>query len=305
MDTRFVTTRAVRRSGLRCGIALAAALCLLTVPGCRKRDRKTTDRAAGGREGAAEKYELQPGGAPQLGLSVNNLDRATVYQGWAVQIDLELRHPKVFAESEKADPIIVASRDGAWIEAVRLEMRDARDRTVDLGPSPVAQTEASIVLDAERMGTMRWWLDGEETKGLAEGEYSFVAILDTTKSDKRGAWRGIARSGPAIIRVQKESASLSEAQKEERRLLAAGVAESKGDRAAAMAEIEAILRERPESIAGLVRKSALLEKAGDKAKAFEAIAKALEIIRRDHPEAEFLGEIRTQYHRLSIAILKD
>jgi tetratricopeptide (TPR) repeat protein len=287
---------------------LIFVLAILTIavldPGCRKRSKAREETPLGQVREQPEAVEVQKEKRPVLGLMVNRLGEIDTYQGWPVLVELELRHPKLFLRDKTVESMVISSRGESWVQAITLVAKNSKDQTIDFPFKLKPLAEAALTLDAEKMGTMSWWLAGEDTLTIPEGDYRVIARLDTTGVKKPGIWRGKVSSEPVIFHLSKEPSPLSEEQAEEKQLLLAACAKALGDRAKAMGYVDALLGTRPESLQGLALKAGLLEEAGDKMAAMKTYEKAITIFGRKYPKADPPYELWDEYNRLVTEILK-
>jgi tetratricopeptide (TPR) repeat protein len=235
---------------------------------------------------------------------VNRLGEIETYQGWPVLVELELRHPKLFQKDKTVESMVIASRGDSWAQAITLIVMNPKDQTMDFPFKLKPLAEASLTLDGEKMGSLSWWLAGEDTLTIPEGDYRIIARLDTSGVKKPGIWQGKVSSEPVILHFYKEPSPLSEEQAEEKQLLLAACAKASGDRAKAMGYVDTLLGARPESLQGLALKAGLIEEAGDKMGALKIYEKAIAIFGRKYPNADPPYELWDEYNRLAAELLK-
>jgi tetratricopeptide (TPR) repeat protein len=287
---------------------LIFVLAILTIalldPGCRKRSKAGEERPPSEAREKPEAVEVQEGKAPVLGLMVNRLGEIDTYQGWPVLVELELRHPKLLLKDETAESMVIASRGDSWVQAITLVALDSKDQTMDLPFKLKPLIEEALTLDKEKMGSLSWWLAGEDTMTIPEGDYRVIARLDTSGVKKPGIWQGKISSQPVILHLSKEPSPLSEEQAEEKQVLLAACAKALGDRAKAREYVDALLAARPESLQGLALKAGLIEEAGDKMEAMKTYEKAIAIFYRKYPNADPPYELWDEYNRLVAELLK-
>jgi len=289
--------------GLILGLAILTILALN--PGCRKRSKagEETPPKEAVRE-QPEAVEVQKENAPVLGLMVNRLGEIDTYQGWPVLVELELRHPKLFLRDRAVESTVIASRGDSWAQAITLVATNSKGQIMDLPFKLKPLAEAALTLNAEKMGSLSWWLAGEDTMTIPEGDYHLIARLDTSGVKKPGIWQGKVSSEPVILHLYKEPSPLNEEQAEEKQLLLAACAKASGDRAKAMGYVETLLAARPESLQGLAFKAGLIEEAGDKMGALKTYEKAIAIFDRKYPNADPPYELWDEYNRLVAELLK-
>ena len=285
-------------------LSLSVSAILVVNPGCRKRTAAGEAAPPGGARDKPEAVEAQKGTAPILGLMDTRLAEIDTYQGWPVLVELEVRHPKLLQSDQAAEPIVIASRGESWTEAISLVVTNSKDQVVDFPFKLKPSAEATLTLDTEKMGTLSWWLAGELTLAIPEGEYRLIAGLDTSGVKKPGIWQGKAGSEPVMIHLAKEPSALSEEQAEQKRLLLAVFAKEAGDKDKAMEYVDALLGARPESLQGLALKAVLLEEGGDQIAAMKTYEKAIAVHGRKYPNADPPYELWDEYNRLVAELLK-
>lgn len=278
-------------------MATVIATLILSNASCR-RGSKTEEAVPSARDHEqAQVAEIQDEKAPILGLTVNTADEADTYPGWPVLVELELYHPKLYTD-QAVQPLVISGRGDSWTEAIVLSVEDQAGRTKKLPFKLAPIREEALTLDTKTTRTMRWWLPGDDTRSIGEGDYRIVATLDTGGVKKPGIWLGRVASKPAVLHFRKEPAALDEKQAETKQLLLAAWARDSGDSARAMEHIDALLKDQPESLQGLAVKAGLLEKAGDKKGAMKTYEKAIIIFNRKYPKSDPPEELWDKYNRL-------
>jgi tetratricopeptide (TPR) repeat protein len=286
-------------------IFMLAVLAIVVLnPGCRKRSKAGEETAPSEAREQPEAVEVQKENEPALDLMVNRLGEIDTYQGWPILVELELRHPKLLQRDKTVESKVIASRSESWAQAITLVVMNSKDQPVDLPFKLKPFAEAALTLDAEKMGSLSWWLAGEDTLTIPEGDYRVIAKLDTTGVKKPGIWQGKVSSEPVMLHLSKEPSPLSEDQAEEKQALLAACAKASGDRAKAMGYVDTLLGTRPESLQGLALKAGLLEEGGDKMAAMKTYEKAIAIFYRKYPKADPPHELWDEYNRLVTELLK-
>lgn len=277
---------------------------LLLTAGCRK-DHSAEEKIVRDQEQKpAETAKVKDETEPTLGLMVNRLGEIDTYPGWPVLVELEVRHPRLFQRDRIAESLVIASRRGTWTEAASLSVMNSKDEALDFPFRIVAQKEAALLLDTEHTVIVAWWLTGEDTTTIPDGDYRITATLDTLGGTKQGAWLGKVQSDPVLIRMKREPSALNQEQAEEKQLLLAASARALGDRARTREYIDALLATQPESIHGLALKADWLEETGDRTEAMRVYEKAISIFGRKYPDADPPYELLEPYHKLVTELLK-
>jgi hypothetical protein len=299
----MMKTRTRKGTGISI-LGLAVLAILILNPGCRKRSEAEEEATRSEARDRPETAEVQKEKAPVLDLMVNRLGEADAYQGWPVLVELDLRHPSLFQKDPEVETMVIAARGDSWARAINLVVTDLKGQTMGFPFKLKPQAEAALTLDAEKNGSLSWWLAGEDTAAIPEGDFRIVAKLDTSGVNKPGVWQGKAYSEPAILRISREPSALSEDQAEEKQILLAAFAQGAGDRVKAMAYADAILKARPESLQGLAFKAGLIEEGGDKMGAMKIYEKAIDVFHRKYPNADPPYELWDEYNRLVAELLK-
>ncbi len=295
----------IMRKGTWGLIFMLAILTILVLnPGCRKRSKAGEETPLGQVREQPEAVDVQKEKMPVLGLMVNRLGEIDTYQGWPLLVELELRHPKLFLRDKTVESMVISSRGDSWAQAITLVVMNSKDQTLDFPFRLKPPAEAALTLDAKNMGSLSWWLAGEDTMTIPEGDYRVIARLDTSGVKKPGIWRGKVSSEAVILHLYKEPSPLNEEQAEEKQLLLAACAKASGDRAKAMGYVDTLLAARPESLQGLALKAGLIEEAGDKMGALKTYEKAIAIFNRKYPNADASYELWDEYNRLVAELLK-
>jgi hypothetical protein len=285
-------------------IVLEMMTLLLLSPGCRKDHNAEEKTLKDLGQKPAETTKVKQEKEPTLGLMVNRLGEIDTYPGWPVLVELEVRHPLLFQRDRIAESLPIASRRGPWSEAPSLSVMNSKDEALDFPFRLMAQKEATLLLDTKHTAIVTWWLTGEDTTTIPDGDYRINATLDTLGVLKLDAWLGKVQSNSVLIHMKKEPSALSKEQAEEKQLLLAASARALGDRAKAREYIDALLATQPESIQGLALKAGLLEETGDRTEAMVVYEKAISVFNRKYPDADPPYELLEPYHKLVIDLLK-
>jgi tetratricopeptide (TPR) repeat protein len=291
-----------RTSGVILGLAILTIL--VFNPDCRKRSKAGEEAPLSEAREQPEAVEIQKEKMPILALMVNRLGEIDTYQGWPVLVELELKHPKLFQKDKTAESMVIASRGESWAQAIILVVKNSKDQIMDLPFKLKPLAGEALTLDTEKMGSLSWWLVGEDTLTIPEGDYRVIARLDTSGVKKPGIWRGKVSSEPVMLHLSKEPSPLSEEQAEEKQVLLAACAKALGDSAKAREYVDTLLAARPESLQGLALKAGLIEEAGDRMEAMKTYEKAIAIFNRKYPNADPPYELWDEYNRLITEMLK-
>jgi len=253
---------------------------------------------------AAESEQSKKENAPRLGLMVNQLSEVDTYPGWPILVELRVWHPRLYREEAKAEIMTIASSGESWAEAISLSVRTSSGKAVKVPLRLVTPREAALTLDDQKTGILGWWLAGEDTAKLTEGDYMLAATLDTESVKKPGVWRGKVDSKTVVFHLKKEPSPLTDEQAEEKLLLLAACAQALGEGDKAKGYVDTLLAAHPESLQGLALKAEQLEAEDDKAGALKTYEKALAIFHRKYPDAEPPDELWKAHRRLLSDLLK-
>jgi hypothetical protein len=222
---------------------------------------------------------------PQLSVAVNGAGRADISPGWPLVVRLSLLHPAAFTGDEKAEPLVLAAKQGPSSGAVRLKVRKedggAANWPFRVGGIPPQK----LSLDARAHGALAWGLGPEDTAGLSEGTYELTAVLDTRATAAQGAWNGEARSETITVRVTKEPTPLSPELEHRKYLLLAEYALFRSDLKGAQAQLERLLAQHPKSIGGLAMMGEVLAAQGKTREALGAYDAAIAVFYERNPKS--------------------
>ena len=168
-----------------------------------------------------------------------------------------------------------------------MTIRDAAEAEVKWPLHLVRRDEAQLTLDADGgPATLEWWLAGEETQGLAEGDYTITVAFDPQKVDGLPTEAGTVQVDSFPLRVAREPALLSSELQQDKLYETARLSMTRGDLAAAADLGAKLLALDPESIPGLRIQAAALARQGKNADALAALERALGIYDRKNPKGE-------------------
>jgi hypothetical protein len=193
-----------------------------------------------------------PAVSPVVTLAANT----DLLRGRPLFVKLELIHPEAFSSS--ATPLVIAAAGSHWADAVKLEVRDAKDQ-VQTWPlhALVTDTDPTISIDGKTIGVLVWRLSADEVGAIAAGTYTMTALLDTNAATAANAWKGTERSTSVALRIVATPAKKPAEIEETLRLLANDAA-YQGDDKLALAKIDEILAKNAKSAVALEAKADLL-----------------------------------------------
>jgi hypothetical protein len=285
-------------------LVFALAVLIPLSPGCRKRSEdkeKISPLRVQEQLGPAEAKNEK---APRLGLMVNQLSEVDTYPGWPILVEVRVWHPRLYSPEAKAEPMTIASSGESWAGAISLSVTTSNGKATKVPLRLVPPKEDTLMLDDQNTGAMGWWLAGEDTAKLSEGDYLLVATLDTGTVKKPGIWQGKVESKPVLFHLRKEPSPLPEELAEEKLLLLAAYVRALGEHDKAKEYIDRLLAAQPENLQGLAFKAEQLEEEGDKSGALRTYEKAIAIFNRKYPDAEPPYELWKNHKRLLADLLK-
>jgi hypothetical protein len=195
-----------------------------------------------------------------LTASANGSADLLTYHGWPLLIEAALIHPDPF--DTNATPLLIASTNGPWVNALALKVQDSQNQPVNWNFHAAPFTNETVLLTPDSGGRMLWWLAPNDTAQLSPGSFTILVTLNTTNVTRTNAWRGVARSVPIHLSITNEPAPLSPIQIEQKQLRLADYALWTGDSAQAQREVDTLLTTYPTDIGGLTYDTYLKEAAG-------------------------------------------
>lgn len=211
----------------------------------------------------------------------------TAYRGWPIIIEATLMPPFVLPNDPRASSkITIAPKGKPWTSALRLEVRDASGSVVEWPFHLVPLKEPSIELAVNTEVTVSWWLSPEETLTTKNGEYRLSLTLEVKDPADAAAWTGTVTSSETPVSLTDEPAPLDISNKESKAFLHARLSALRGDLPRALALIEGLLKENPDSITALGAKASILEELGKPKETLDANNLALLRFYDKHPDSE-------------------
>lgn len=224
--------------------------------------------------------------APPLVLSPGAHGGAQLYQSWPLMLSVALWREAPADAKVPLPPLTLKAKQGAWCEALVVTIKDAGGTEVKWPLHLVKRDDAQLTLDAVGGAKAEWWLAGEETKGLAEGDYSVTVAFDPQKVDGLPTEAGAVQVDSFTLQVAKEPAPLSPELQQDKLYETGRLSLTRGDLAAAADLAAKLLALDPESIPGLRIQAAALARQGKREDALAALEKALGIYDRKNPKGE-------------------
>jgi hypothetical protein len=239
-----------------------------------------TDRAEGRGEplplaAVPSRWADEADARPQVGVRAHQGDEPLL-RGTPLVIEVSVLHSRVGAEDPA--PLVIAAREGAWSNAVRLEVADERGAVQNWPLQLASEVSGPLTLDGENGGVLLFTLAPDQSAGLSEGAYQIRARLETGE--------GTVLSVPVALTVAAAPTQPTPEQARAASLARAGYQLALGDAARAEAEIDALLDRDPNDRIALLWKGDLLESAGRKDEALAVYEKALEAFWAANPDAE-------------------
>lgn len=291
----------LRTTGLISAFSLVLSLALLTIVSCsnQEENKKPAPKASAATAAATsvpepqralppEKTDMRPvESSGQLVLSVAAETGSKLYTSWPLIVSVSLwrkaQTPDTQGKLSVVDPIIIKAKQGAWRDALVVEVRNASDQPVVWPFHPVRQPEISLTLGIDETASAQWWLDPTETQTLPVGVYA-VAV-----SFRPDAVEGLPKSLGSYrfhLKIEKEPASLDQATATAKQLQMAEFSLFKGDTETAGSLVEQLLDSEPENIGVLRLQAKLLMGEGKKLEAARALEEALHVYYKKYPKAD-------------------
>jgi hypothetical protein len=220
--------------------------------------------------------------SPTLSIFVNGSGRADIFPNWPLLVRVRLHHPRTL--DKDAEPIVLAAKDGAWSNAVRIEVRSARGELQSWPLHLATAAPATLTLDRMHGGELVWWLSPQEVAELPKGDYTFAAKLDTTESSAANAWKGIAAGEQVNIRIGAEPVTWTTEQVSMKHQLLASYHLLRNAPREARAVLDELLRKQPDNISALGFQADVLAADGKSVEALKLYDRALEVFERKHPD---------------------
>jgi len=215
----------------------------------------------------------EPGsGSPLISLSANDAAELELPRGWPLVMRASLLHPAAFDPAAAPTEPIVLAGAGA---ALRLRVADETGAPQPWPLHAAAPPADELRLEPDGSVDAVWWLDGGETAALADGRYTLVAELDTTRAAT--GWQGTAASPPVPLAIAAEPAPLPPERAAEKRRLELTLLLLRGELDAARAAVDALLAERPDDVVALEASGDLAAASGRTQDAFAAYSRALDV----------------------------
>jgi hypothetical protein len=235
-----------------------------------------------------EKTDMPPVEAPgQLVLSPSAETGSELYTSWPLIISVSLWRKALIPDAQDnlpaVAPITIKAKQGAWRDALVVEVRNASDEPVVWPLHPVPQPETSVTLGVDETASAQWWLEPAETQELAPGVY---ALTVSFRPDAVEGLPSSIGSDRFHLKIEKEPASLDQATATAKQLQMAEFSLFKGDAKTAGSLVEQLLAGEPENIGVLRLQAKLLMGEGKKLEAANALEEALHVYYRKYPNAD-------------------
>jgi hypothetical protein len=209
-----------------------------------------------------------------VSICVNGVAQAKIFPGMPLLVSVSLVHPQ-FSRTDAA-PIVIASAQGAWTNALHIEIVDASGASQQwafntrISPGPI------ITLDGSRYARFDQWLTPEQTINLSTGLYSVTVKLDTIGSTLEAAWKGTVEPAPATVEILAEPAVLSEEDAEEKYSQLAEYELFQNNAAKALQHIDQLLSGFSTNLGGMKIKATALNALGRAAEAHSVSTQAID-----------------------------
>ena len=226
------------------------------------------------------------GPAPRITLSINLLSNASAREGSPLFVEAAISADYT---GNRTIPFLLSRPGGGWGDFVLVEIRDATGQIVSgVNLRSTYQTRTSISINDDLSGALVWIAQPVDGKLLAPGNYSIVAVLDSSLSSDANSWRGTTRSSSSVLTVKPSSVALSHAEARLAALVQIRVHDSFKESGAALSAADKYLVEHPKDRVILEEKGDVLASNGHFSEALAAYEAALEEIafKPESPEHE-------------------
>lgn len=284
----------------RSSFFVVIALVLMTIVSCSKQeeDKKPAPKASAAKAAATptpepqrvipEKSDMPPVEAPgQLVLSATAETGSELYTSWPLIVSVSLWRKALTPDTQGKLPVVapitLKAKQGAWRDALVVEVRNASGEPVVWPFHPVQQPETSVTLGVDETASAQWWLEPAETQALPVGVYA------VTVSFRPNAVEGLPSSLGSDrfhLKIEKEPAPLDQATATAKQLQMAESSLFKGDAKTAGSLVEQLLAREPENIGVLRLQAKLLMGEGKKLEAANALEEALHVYYKKYPNAD-------------------
>ncbi|GEM_PF-6118222 len=213
----------------------------------------------------------QSGPAPPIviGVTINESEQPILYNGWPLLANVMIVNASA---SEEHVPVHLSL---GWKNSIHIIVQDTSGTTHSWPFHVVNATDEDIILDSLTFAEVGYWLDSAEVQLIPPGEYTLVAILDSSAYTSWGSDSTIVTSVSHKLTVSGAPDSGGVQQKTEKDLLNANLYILKGDHIKALEYLNGILSYNPTNLSTLSLIGKLLEEAGDAGGALQAYASGL------------------------------
>lgn len=210
------------------------------------------------------------------------------YRGWPLMVSVRMSAPtgwRIASPGPGSRYLRLHAESGALDSLLKVRLSEARPEegswplTPEVLPGGVRVRELP---SGERW--LDWYLSAEETRGLAPGEYALSARLEPSRGPGLGATGGWV-DAPHLFELVDEPSPLSAALRERKALAFARYEMQRGDPGAALAILDALLKEQPDSAGAWCFKAELAERARDFERALGLYEECLGAVVRREPQA--------------------
>jgi hypothetical protein len=290
----------LRTTCQRSSFFVVIALVLMTIVSCsnQEEDKKPAPKAPAATAAVApapepqrvepEETDMPPVEAPgQLVLSPSAETGSELYTSWPLIVSVSLWRKALILDAQgtlpAVDPITIKAKQGAWRDALVVEVRNASGELATWPLHPMPQPETSLTLGVDETATAHWWLEPADSQALPVGVYA------VTVSFRPDAVEGLPKSLGSDrfhLKIEKEPAPLDQATATAKQLQMAEFSLFKGDAKTANSLVEQLLAREPENIGVLRLQAKLLMGEGKKLEAANALEEALHVYYKKHPKAD-------------------
>jgi len=279
---------------------IVIAFALMTIVSCsnQEEDKKPAPKPTAATAAAApapepqrvepEKTDMPPVEAPgQLVLSAAAETGSELYTSWPLIVSVSLWRKALIPDAQDnlpaVAPITIKAKQGAWRDALVVEVRNASGELATWPLQPMPQPETSVTLGVDETATAQWWLEPTETQELAPGVY---ALTVSFRPDAVEGLPSSLGSDRFHLKIEKEPAPLDQTTATAKQLQMAEFSLFKGDAKTAGGLVEQLLARESENIGVLRLQAKLLMGEGKTLEAANALEEALHVYYRKYPKAD-------------------
>ncbi|HSZ00442.1 MAG TPA: MBG domain-containing protein [Terriglobales bacterium] len=234
--------------------------------------------------------------APEISISANGSNNATVYQGWPLIVSLSILN-STRLQGASATPLVIAPQTGNWTDAIQFTAVSSSGSSFQW-PLKLVGSPASPSLTLQRSSYVRavWQVSPADTLTLPSDTYQLTATLQVANST---GWNGVAASSPVTVQIGPEPSSPTQEQQLEKALVISQFQTNSGNLDSALTTVQQYLNSNPNDSAALSASANLLELQGYPGVGFFQARDALNAFYQANPTpTEAPSNLLSMYQRL-------